>query len=241
MITYTITVPDGFYTIAQLNTYLQQYCINNGLYLIASTGGVTPTLGSNVYFISCQTNSNYYSVEFDFFPLPLSAAISSTGAGTGVSYKYPSNFPTTTTGFTSNFNPLLIVPAVAAGDNITFSSLIGYAPGTYPSASPYNASNVVIGSQSTFAPEVTPVQSIIIGCSLVSNKFGVNNAVIGSFGYQNTTFGQVILYQPGFAWYSNMLDGSFNNIIITFWDQNFNPLPIYDSTVTVELSVITTA
>lgn len=242
MFTYTVTIPDGNYafssTLTQLNTYLQQYCITNGLYLIQSTGGATPTLGSNVYFISCQSNSNYYSVEFDFFPLPLSSAISSDGSGVGVQYKYPANFPTTTSGYTSHFNPLLVVPAATTTNS--FSSLIGYAAGTYPTNNPYNATNVNIGVQSTVAPQTTPVQSIIVGCSLASNKNGLNQNVIGTFAYQNTSFGAVILYQPGFAWYSNIVDGSFNSVTLTFWTQSFAPLPIYDPNITTELAVVTT-
>jgi hypothetical protein len=32
--TYTITIPDGFYTTTSLNFFLQQFCITNGLYLV---------------------------------------------------------------------------------------------------------------------------------------------------------------------------------------------------------------
>lgn len=232
MFTYTITMPDGNYSTAQINTYIQQYCIVNFLYLV----GPSPSLNNN-YYISCQPNANYYSVEFDFFPIPLSANIVASGATTG-QYTYPSGWPTSTTGYTSYFNPLLIVPAVTSTNS--FSTLIGYLPGTYPSINPYNATGVAIGSQSTFAPQLSPIKSIIVGISLVSNKFGQNNSVIGTFAFTNTTFGQVINYAPTVAWYSNLLDGSYNQITLTFWDQNYNPLPMYDPNITAELSILTT-
>ena len=41
---FNIVIPDGFYTINDLNSYLQQYCITNGLYLIDGNG-------NNVYYI----------------------------------------------------------------------------------------------------------------------------------------------------------------------------------------------
>ena len=217
--TYTITIPDGNYSIAQLDTLIQQYCIINNLYLISST--------SNVYYISVQTNSNYYSVEFDFFPIPDSALQSS------LSLTQPSGWPTTNT-YASAFTPQLIVPPSITSNS--FSSLIGYLPGTFPSS---YLSTVNVGIQSTFAPQVSPVKSIIVGCSIVSNSFGMNNSVICTFAYTNTTFGQLINYTPAFAWYANVLDGSYNNLIITLWDQNFNPLPVYDSNVTIELSLVT--
>ena len=37
-ITYSITLPDGFYTINDINSYIQQQCILNGAYLIDSSG-----------------------------------------------------------------------------------------------------------------------------------------------------------------------------------------------------------
>ena len=51
--TYTITIPDGFYTTTSLNFYLQQFCITNGLYLVNGSG-------QNVYYFSIQYNSYQY-------------------------------------------------------------------------------------------------------------------------------------------------------------------------------------
>jgi len=218
--TYTITIPDGNYSIAQLNTFIQQYMILHSLYLISATG--------NVYYISCQTNSNYYSVEFDFFPIP------DTALQTSSSLTQPAGWPTTNT-YASAFTPQLIVPASLTTNS--FSTLIGYLPGTYPAT---YLSTTNVGVQSTFAPQVSPVKSIIVGCSIVSNSFGQNNSVLGTFAYTNTGFGSIINYTPSFAWYGNVLDGSYNNLIITFWDQSFNALPIYDTNVTIELSLVRT-
>ena len=36
--TYTITIPDGFYTTSSPNFFLQQFCITNGLYLVNGSG-----------------------------------------------------------------------------------------------------------------------------------------------------------------------------------------------------------
>lgn len=218
---YVLTIPDGNYSIAQLNTEIEQFCINNSLYLISSNGTYN-------YYISCQTNSNYYSVEFDFFPIP------DTALQTTNSLTQPSGWPTSNT-YASAFTPQIIVPTATTINS--FSTLIGYLPATYPTT---NLSTVNVGIQSTFAPQVSPVKSIIVGCNLVSNSFGQNNSVIGTFAYSNTTFGQLINYSPAFGWYANLLDGSFNSMIITFWDQSFNALPIYDTNVTIELSLVAT-
>ena len=235
MTTFTVTLPDGNYGVSptnSLNLYLEQYCIANGLYLVNSSG-------NNVYFISCQANAVYYSIEFDFYPIPLSANITTAlpSLPTAGNYAYPSNFPTTLTGYTSYFTPQLVVPTASTTNS--FSTLIGYAPGTYPTLS-YDATNVNVGVQSTFAPQVSPVQSIIMCLSIVSNRVGLNPTVIAAFGISNTTFGQNIIYQPSAQWYSKVLDGTFNSVTLTFYDQNFNAIPIYDSNINVEFALVKT-
>ena len=45
------TIPDGFYTVSDLNAYIQQVCITNGWYLIDGTG-------SNVYYVNLSINAN---------------------------------------------------------------------------------------------------------------------------------------------------------------------------------------
>lgn len=241
MTTYTVTMPDGFYTFDSstsnsFNTYLQQYCINNSLYLIGtgntSSQGVTTIAGKYYYFITAQTNSTYYAIEFDFFPLPLSADIA---VGTTKAFQYPTGWPTTTTGFTSNFTPQLIVPAVTT--TYSFSTYIGFLPSTYPTLS-YDATNVTVGVRSTFAPQVTPVQSIIVCLSIVSNRVGLNPNVIGTFGISNTTYGSNIIYEPTASWYAKVLDGTFNSAILTFYNQDFIALPIYDPNIVAELGLV---
>ncbi|MGI9142751.1 MAG: hypothetical protein ACR2IJ_06125 [Fluviibacter sp.] len=238
MSTFTVTMPDGFYQFVdsnQFNTYLQQYCLNNGLYLTGtgntSSQGVTTTAGKIYYFISAQANVSYYSIEFDFFPLPLSADIA---ADTSKAYQRPSGWPTTTTGFTSNFAPQLVVPAVTT--KYSFSTYIGFLPGTYPT-NPYTATNAIIGVQSTFSPQVTPVQGIIVCLSIVSNRAGLSPNALSTIGISNTQFGSNLIYAPGYAWFSKALDGNFNNCILSFYDQNYEPLPIYDTAINVELGL----
>lgn len=221
--TYTITVPDGNYSIAELNTYIQQYCILNHLYLYS-----TASPNTYYYYFSCQPNSNYYSVEFDFFPIPDSALQTSLGLS------QPSGWPTTNT-YASAFTPQLIVPAITTSNS--FSTLIGYIPGTYPST---YLSTTNIGIQSTFAPQFSPVKSIIVAVSIADNKFGQNNSVIGSFAYSNTNFGQIIVYQPSFPYYTDILNGSYASMTLTFYDNNYLPLPIYDPNITADLSILRT-
>lgn len=63
--TFTITIPNGFYTISDLNSYLQKYCITNGLYLINVSG-------QYLYYCEFLTNSNYYAIQFNAYSVPTS-------------------------------------------------------------------------------------------------------------------------------------------------------------------------
>lgn len=63
-VTYNITFPDGFYTFADLQNYMELFMINNGLYLINN--------GINVYYFSMYSNQNLYKNQFLFYPVPTS-------------------------------------------------------------------------------------------------------------------------------------------------------------------------
>lgn len=103
--TYTITFPDGFYTVQDLQNYMELFMINNGLYLVNN--------GVNVYYFSMYTNQQYYKNQFLFYNVP-------TSLPTG--YTQPSNwvgYPATTTA------PRFVV----LNNNFTIYS--GFNSGTY--------------------------------------------------------------------------------------------------------------
>ena len=74
--TLNITLPEGFYTIKDINSYIQLQCVNNGLYLVNGS--------QYVYFINLVTNATYYNNQFTFTMVPTAL----TGAYAG--YTQPS-------------------------------------------------------------------------------------------------------------------------------------------------------
>ena len=62
---YTVNIPDGFYDISALNTYLQQFCITNSLYLINSSSQF-------VFYLEYQINPNAYAIQVNCYPFPAS-------------------------------------------------------------------------------------------------------------------------------------------------------------------------
>ena len=107
---HTFTFPDGYYSVAQMNEFLQQGMILNNLYVINSSG-------QYVYFVELVTNSRRCSVQLNVYYLPTSANATTRG------YTKPSgaflNYPI------ANKCPQLTIGA-------HFGSLIGFEAGSYP-------------------------------------------------------------------------------------------------------------
>ena len=61
--TINVTLPEGFYTVTDINSYIQQVCIDYGAYLIDSTGNY-------VYYQQLVYNKNYYAVRLLLFSVP---------------------------------------------------------------------------------------------------------------------------------------------------------------------------
>ena len=53
---FFFTFPDGFYSVVDINAFIQQQCIINGLYLIDESG-------NNVYYLTILYNPTYYAVQ----------------------------------------------------------------------------------------------------------------------------------------------------------------------------------
>ena len=58
---FNITIPDGFYTIEDFNTYMQQFAITNGLYLIDANG-------NNVYYYAFMLINHHILFKFYYIP-----------------------------------------------------------------------------------------------------------------------------------------------------------------------------
>ena len=100
---YTVTIPEGFYTVPALNIWLQQYCIEQKLY-------TTDGSGNNIYYLSFTQNTTYYANQI----------ITKQIAVTGLTA--PTGFPYPPTAFRSPYIEIL---------NNDFTKLIGLKTGNY--------------------------------------------------------------------------------------------------------------
>lgn len=102
--TYDVIIPDGFYSIYDINAFLEYTMSQNGHYLVDEDD-------NNVYFLSLNANLIYYQVSFVCKPIP-----------TALPLKHTNPKGLNLSGLTPQF----------IFDNDGFNKLLGIDSGTYP-------------------------------------------------------------------------------------------------------------
>lgn len=213
-ITYAITLPDGFYTITDINSYIQQQCVLNGAYLIDSSGNY-------VYFVKMVYDSTYYAVQFLYYSVPSSIG-TYTRPSTGLYSTAGTGLPTTA------YTPQLVLASTGS-----IRTIMGFAAGTFPSTQTTTTSDVL----STLTPIGSNVNSILMQCSLISNRCTNPTDIIDSMPINNVSFGSNITYEPSFEKFVDVSDGTFNNFEFSFRDQNLNDIYAKDPNVSITLII----
>lgn len=211
--TFTVTIPDGFYSINDLNSFFQQAQINNGTYTISG--------GNNTTYLSFLANSTYYRVTFISTPVP------PTGT-TGVTY--PSNYPGGSTGPPTSLNPSFIILPTGAGAGTntrgyySFSKTLGLSPGTYPT----QGTNTDYNFNGQFIPVIESTNNVNVTCNMVNNS-SINrlNQVFYDFS-PSVAFGEQIVEKPFFPLFYPVADAVYQSITLTFYDENLVPLNLQD-------------
>jgi hypothetical protein len=208
-VTVDVNIPNGFYTAEDLNAYLQSVMVANSHYLIDGDGNY-------LYYLQLTTNSTLYALQLNTWVVPTSLPSGYTAPGGFPAY--PSTART----------PQFVIPAT------DFRNIIGFDAGTYPSTPQLTS----YSATSTFTPQITPVSSFNILCSLLNNSLSRPVNLLFNAA-PNTTFGSQITVQQQFPIFQPIQPGTYNDIIIKFTDQNFNALPLQDSNISVILLVKT--
>jgi len=208
--TISITVPDGFYTISQLNSFIQSKLIANNIgYLVNSTG-------SNVYYIELVANTNLNTAQLNCYVVP--TALPSGWSNPGL-WALPSS---------GTRVPQLVT------DTSNFGLLIGFASSTTFPSNSTQASTYSITS--TFTPTISPVESILVSCSLVNNILSSPSNIITTIPI-TSSFGTQIQFNPNELIWLPILDGTYPAFNVQFLDQNSNLLQMLDTNVIITLLI----
>ena len=230
-----VTIPDGFYDADGLNNFLRFTMLANNHYL-----SITLT-GEIVYFLAISTNSTFYSIQLDCFimnttlfapgtySVPAGATwVIPTGAASPCpmfeilnnGFQYIVGFAV---GYYPQGNPQPPNPPAAVPYGTT---TYGAAP-TYIQAPAYTTNQAFISKDSGLVPQITPLSSFILTCSLVNNNYAVPNNLLYSFA-PDGAFGSQFTIAPNQYVFIDANDGLYTAFELRFTDQNGFPVAIQD-------------
>jgi len=207
---FTLTLDDGFYTVNALNARIQQFCIENGMYL-------TDGSGNNVYYLSITPNSTAYANQIITKVVPTS--------GTG--YTVPTGFA----GYPGSSRP----PYVEILSN-NFGKYLGFTVGSYgkDAIANYNVLSNLIPQGSTVNSLLVKCSLVNNGCSNQSDiidAFAIGGTTNGG------TFGNNLNYTNNIEKWVRISEGRYNNFIVTITDQNNNEISILDNNLLINFLI----
>jgi len=205
-----VTLPNGFYSVTDLQNYIQQVCITNGFYLIDSAGNY-------VFYTYLTYSPTYYAVQLVQTLVPTSLPAGWTQPSTWQGYSAISYTPS-----------LYLDPANSIAPIIGFDPTPVYFP-VFNTISNYS-------TLSTLTPQGSTVNSLVARCSLVNNSSSVPTDIMDGFPI-NATFGSNIIFDPSFEHFVDVRDGTYQSLTFTIVDQNLNQIVAQDPNVSIVLMI----
>ena len=222
-INYPVNIPNGFYSVNALNNFLHFTMVQNFHYLESTTGDF-------VYFITLDINPVQYGVEVNTFGMSVALAASNSWVlPVGATWVIPTNF---------------IIPSLVVLNN-NFGLVIGFNTGSYPNAviagvPPAQTQTPAFTTDqqflSSFTPQVSPVASFILTCSLVNNNYAVPNNLVYSFAPEGN-IGEQFSVAPNEYILVDVLPAYYNSFQVSFLDQNFRPVAIEDPNMLIQFVI----
>lgn len=226
--TYTITIPDGLYEITAINNYCQFVMIQNATYWIDNTSG------DYYYPFEILVNSNRYAVQLNTYLIPVALP-----AGTSIPAGFP-GWPTVTQ------NSVVTFPAyfnLIVGYTANFASNANLANAYVPPNPSTKDQNFVakngLGTLSYLsdrAPQVQPNNNVLFSISNINNEYAQPSSIIYSLN-PNVGIGEQINERPPNFMWNKLIDGTYNELRLSFLGTDLRPLTINDPNMTILLTI----
>lgn len=200
---FNVIMPEGFYSISDINAYLQSIFITNSHYLIDGNGNF-------VYFMSLQENLTTYKVDLICQPVP---TVLPAGWSTPVGFP---GLPLVAR------VPEFIVP------NTNITKIFGFNAATYPPA----PQATTYSAASTFTPQITDITSVLMATNVVNNPFSSPANLIFSFPIQEQ-FAVLLNPPINELVFNKIQAGYYNSLEIQFLDNLYRPLKVRDTNVVI--------
>jgi len=223
---YDVKFDDGNYGVPDISSYMQFVMEQNGHYLICNKTKL------NVYFVSFALNTALYGVQTNCFPMNLSLyPLNNTDDG----YTQPQYATWSVPPETESKIPIL---NILAGSQYLFNDIIGYVSGYYPKfendTEPETQTQTFI---STTAPQISPLSSYLMRCSLIQNDFGTPNDLLYSFPPTGVFGSQFTLSPNQLVFIDCKGGGKQNDLTIEFTNQMNLPTAIQDGNMVILLAI----
>ena len=207
--TYTITIPDGLYEIADINSYCQYVMIANSHYLVNSSG-------QNVYFFNFVVNPNLYAIQLNTYQFPTALPVGWTNPAGVV-------FPAQT------FKPQVSTPS-------NFNQIIGFAS-TFVSARDLGTAYPDINSYTSItSPQVQPAPTLIVNTSNINNIYSNPSTCIYAVTPTVAIGEQIVERPPEFSW-NKLTSGTYSEIRLQLTTPTGQLVPILDPAMTIILAI----
>ena len=214
--TLTVLIPDGLWEISDINNYLQFQFIQNGHYLINSSG-------QNVYYAEFLVNPNRYSINIITYSVPTTLP-----SGWTTPIANPATGAIVWGGFpTQTFNPIITLPS-------SFNIVLGYSSGF---ATAINTGNLTtLTYNSSVSPQVSTIPSLLLTMTNVSNIYSSPSNIVYSV-VPDVGFGELIQSRANQYVWSSLLKGTQNSLTLRFVSNTLSNVNILDPNMTIMLLV----
>jgi len=229
--TYSLTIPQGYYSIDDINDWMYSELVNRGHFLTYSaqanakgtSNGTAWSASTKYVFIELMENPTYYSCQFRLYALPAYVATGATYTKpadvTGYAWRVPSS---TVVGVTTYYP----VPKVVISSTNNFDDIVGFNSGTYGDGQ-ITTSNGFQDFLSNYTPTIDPTGSVLVTCSLANNMYASPRELIDSFTYTVDYGGMISVENNNLNWIE-IAEGSYSEFYIEFKNQNFGQMVIKD-------------
>lgn len=224
-IVFNEVIPDGLYEVSDLNKFVQFVCIKNGTYWAVGT--------TNYYPFEFLLNINRYAVQVNTYLVPNAPPPGATvnPAPVGGAPGYPAIAQ----------NVVVVIPpnlSTLFGFTTTLTTAINLNNTFVPPVSPFVSKNALgtISYISNTAPQIQPNGSLYISISNINNPYTQPSSIIYAINPSVAIGAQILDRPPNYSW-SRLIDGTYNELRISFLGSNLQPIPIKDPNMTLILVI----
>ncbi len=206
---YQFIIPDGYYNVNYLQSYIEFVCLQNNLYIIQDNG-------KPFYFITVSANYVLYSGQISILTIPnntLATTLKYT-IPDGANWTFPLNSTT---------------PQIVLSEGL--GKILGFSVSNLTIPSAIDDENVTKFSDVT--PVLSPVYSYLITCNLINSSLSIFADIFFQVSLANVDYGRLLEYKNTFPQMLDVQPSTYRSIDIRIYDNDFNPVFIKDPDMTL--------